>query len=137
VKASNIDLIKRFEGCRLEAYLCPASIWTIGWGHATGVLSGMKITQEQAEAYLKSDIEPIERLLNELDIPFTQNQFDALTSFIYNVGAGAFKASTLLKKLRAGEYAGDEFLRWTKAGGKELPGLVERRKAEKSLFDLI
>ena len=102
-----INLIKRFEGCRLEAYLCPASIWTIGYGHTFGVLSGMKITQEQAEAYLKSDIEPIERLLNNLYIPFTQNQFDALVSFIYNVGAGAFKASTLLKKLRAGEYAGE------------------------------
>lgn len=138
MKTRNKEIIKQSEGLRLEAYLCPADVWTIGYGH-TGkdVVEGMKITGGEAEKLLEGDLEKFEKdILKMVKVGLTQNQFDALVSFTYNVGGGALKTSTLLKKLNAGDYMGaaDEFLKWTKAGGKELPGLVKRRRTERALF---
>ena len=133
-----IDLIKRFEGCSLTAYKCPAGRWTIGYGHTNGVEKGQKITKKQAESFLKEDIELYEDGVNKyVSAPLTQNQFDALVSFTYNVGLGAFKTSTLRQKLNAGDYTGaaKEFPRWNKSSGFVLNGLIARRKAEKELFE--
>lgn len=132
-----IDLIKNFEGCRLKAYKCPAGIWTIGYGHTAGVKQGQVITPAQAEEFLKQDLKRFETSVRSLvTVPITQNQFDALVSFTYNLGATALKTSTLLKKLNAGDYnsAAEEFDRWVYANGNKLLGLVKRRAAEKELF---
>lgn len=132
-----IDLIKNFEGCRLKAYKCPAGIWTIGYGHTAGVKQGQVITPAQAEEFLKQDLKRFETSVRSLvTVAITQNQFDALVSFCYNLGATALKTSTLLKKLNAGDYnsAAEEFDRWVYANGNKLLGLVRRRAAEKELF---
>ena len=130
-----IQLIKRFEGLYLNAYVCPAGVLTIGYGHTKGVKPGDEINEMQAEIYLMEDLEEVEKQLNHLSLPVNQNQFDALCSFIFNLGIGNFMQSTLLKKLKAGDKtAADEILRWDKSGGKVLPGLTARRKAEYDLF---
>lgn len=137
---NGLDLIKKYEGCRLTAYKCPSGIWTIGYGHTNGVKKGQKISQKQAEIFLKEDIKKFENGVKKaVFVPLTQNQFDALVSFCYNCGLGAFKTSTLRKKLNAKDYKGasNEFLRWNKANGVILSGLTRRRKAEKALFDKI
>lgn len=137
ISSEGLALIKRFEGCRLKAYKCPAGVLTIGYGHTKGVTAGMTITQSRAEELLREDVAPVERLLNALKINLRQGQFDALVSFIFNLGAGAFGSSTLKKKIVAGAADKDivaEFRRWTKAGGKVLPGLVQRRDAEAALW---
>jgi lysozyme len=135
---TGIDLIKQFEGCRLKAYLCPAGIPTIGYGHTHGVKIGDKITQELAELLLKDDLNSeFEYYVNNYSLNINQNQFDALVSFVYNVGPGNFQKSTLLKKARKNPndltIAG-EFMKWTKAKGKELPGLRKRRILESELY---
>lgn len=133
-----IDLIKRFEGCRLEAYVCPAGKLTIGFGHTGDVIDGQTITHDEAEELLRADLVSREESVGaHVVVPLTQGQFDALVSFVYNVGAGAFVWSTLLKKLNAGDYAGAalEFQRWNRGGGKVLPGLVARRQAEMERFN--
>ena len=132
-----IALIKEFEGLRLKAYKCPGGVWTIGYGHTAGVKSGMVITEAQAEEYLKADLVPFERYLNGLGLALNQNQFDALVSFIYNVGTGNFSSSTLLRKVRANPQDNsimDEFLRWVYSKGRVLPGLQRRRLAEMKLY---
>lgn len=130
-----IQLIKRFEGLYLNAYFCPAGVLTIGYGHTRGVKPGDEINELQAEIYLREDVEACEIQLNYLTLPINQHQFDALCSFIFNLGIGNFMQSTLLKKLKAGDKtAADEILRWDKSGGKVLPGLTARRKAEYDLF---
>ena len=130
-----VQLIKRFEGLYLKAYVCPAGVLTIGYGHTRGVKPGDKINELQAEIYLREDVEACEIQLNYLTLPINQHQFDALCSFIFNLGIGNFMQSTLLKKLKAGDNtAADEILRWDKSGGKVLPGLTARRKAEYDLF---
>lgn len=132
-----LELIKRFEGLRLTAYKCPAGIWTIGYGHTCGVRQGQRCTEAQAEAWLVEDIRDAERTVDYLiKAPLTDNQRGALVSFVFNVGAGNFRASTLLKKLNIRDYDGaaDEFRRWNKAGGKVLAGLTRRRDAEAALF---
>lgn len=134
---TGIDLIKEFEGCRLTAYRDSAGVLTIGYGHTTGVTSGMTISQAQAEAYLKSDLQTFESAVNSyVTVPLTQNMFDALVSLAYNIGSGAFKDSTLLSKLNQADYtaAADQFEAWVKSGGTTLAGLVRRRAAEKQLF---
>lgn len=131
------NIIKSFEGLRLEAYRCPAGIPTIGWGHTKGVRMGQHITREQAEDMLVEDIAPIERLLNALGINFRQCQFDALVSWIFNLGEGNFKQSTLLKKIMANakdEEISDEIVKWVYAGKEPLPGLMNRRVMEATLF---
>jgi lysozyme len=137
ISTNGLALIKRFEGCRLAAYQDSVGVWTIGYGHTHGVKSGMTITQEQADNYLRADANTAGADVSRLvKVDINQNQFDALTSFVFNLGAGALAGSTLLKKLNAHDVAGagNEFLRWTHAGGEELPGLVKRRTAERALF---
>lgn len=126
-----IDLIKSFEGCRLTAYKCPAGVWTIGYGHTAGVKSGQIITQEQADAYLASDLEKYERYVEETGLQLNQNQFDALVSFAYNCGNGNLK--TLIRN-RSLEQIAEALLLYNKANGKVLSGLTRRRKAERNLF---
>jgi lysozyme len=132
-----IALIKEFEGLRLKAYKCPGGVWTIGYGHTAGVKPGMVITEAQAGEYLKADLIAFERYLNGLGLALNQNQFDALVSFIYNVGTGNFSSSTLLRKVRANPQDNsimDEFLRWVYSKGRVLPGLQRRRLAVMKLY---
>lgn len=138
ISQKGINLIKNFEGCRLTAYKCPANILTIGYGHTgSDVHTGQKITQEEAEKLLRQDlIIHCNNVSKLVKVPLNQNQFDALVSFEYNVGYGAFMNSTLLKLLNQKKYkeASEQFGRWKFAGGKILAGLVKRREAEKQLF---
>lgn len=132
-------LIKFFESCHLKAYKDAVGIWTIGWGTTgPGIQEGLIISQQTADNMLKAHIQDVALDITALlgDIRLLQHQFDALVSLVYNIGIGAFKKSTLLKliKQRKMAEAALEFDKWTKAGGKELPGLVKRRKAEKTLF---
>lgn len=137
ISDKGVRLICSFEGLELKAYLCPAGIWTIGIGHTKGVKKGDVITKEQAIQYFKDDVRPIEDYLNKLNICETQGQFDALVSFIFNLGIGNFRKSTLFKKIK-NKASNDEicaqFRRWVYAGGKKLNGLVRRREAECSLW---
>lgn len=138
ISNAGIDLIKRFEGLRLKAYLCPAGVWTIGYGTTKGVKAGQRITEAQAEELLRADVEKFElAVIRTVKAPLTQNQLDALVSLAYNIGNKAFGNSTLLRLLNAGDYAGaaKQFDRWTRGGGKVLPGLVKRRAAERALFE--
>lgn len=144
MKISNngLNLIKQFEGCRLTAYQDSVGVWTIGYGwtqsvDGTPVAKGMAITQEKAEALLRSGTLQFEDGVNRLvNVAINQNQFDALVDFAYNLGVASLEKSTLLKKLNASDYRGasDEFPKWNKAGGKVLAGLTRRREAERTLF---
>jgi lysozyme len=133
------DIVKRFEGCKLKSYRCPAGVWTCGWG-ATGpdVTENTVWTQQQADERLEKDLERfITGVLRTSPILKGQtNRLSAVVSFAYNTGMGAYQKSTMRKKIDAQDYAGAqaEFSRWTKAGGRELPGLVRRRQAEADLF---
>ena len=132
-----IALIKEFEGLRLKAYKCPGGVWTIGYGHTAGIKHGMVISERQAEEYLKADLIAFEKYLNDLGLAINQNQFDALISFIYNVGTGNFSSSTLLRKVKANPLDNsimDEFLKWVYSKGRVLPGLQRRRLAEMKLY---
>ena len=132
------DLLKFFEGCELVAYQDSVGVWTIGYGHTKGVKPGMTITQEEAEQMLESELVEYEGYVTKyVTVPLTQNQFDALVVWVYNLGPTNFRNSTLLKKLNSGDYtaAGKEIERWNKAGGKVLNGLVKRREAEANLFN--
>jgi len=132
-----VDLIKQCEGCRLEAYQDAVGIWSIGYGDTEDVHSGMKITQEQADFRLTRRLAVIASLIKPyIRVELNQNQFDACVCLAYNIGPNAFKYSTLLKYLNVGQFqqAAEEFGRWNKAGGKVLPGLVNRRKLEEELF---
>lgn len=139
---SGISLIKGFEGKRLNAYYDGVGVWTIGFGtikypNGVRVKKGDTCTEAQAESYLKNDLVKFENAINRLvKVPLNQNQFDALSSFTYNLGETNLSSSTLLKKLNAKDYAGtaDQFLRWNKAGGKVMNGLTRRREAEHNLF---
>ena len=138
ISTTGLDLIKSFEGLRLEAYLpTPNDVLTIGYGHTKTVKIGMVITEAQATSLLQQDLEWVEHAVNKpVTIPITQNQYDALCSFTYNLGGPNFRSSTLLKKLNAGDYEGAslELLRWDKQAGKVLKGLTRRRQAELELF---
>jgi lysozyme len=132
-----IDLIKSFEGVRLVGYADIVGVPTIGYGHTGNVKVGQKITQAQADQLLKDDLKRFVDGVNSLvKVPLNQNQFDSLVSWSFNLGLGALKSSTLLKKLNAKDYKGAslEFPKWNKAGGKVVSGLTRRRLAEKSLF---
>ena len=131
-------LLKKFEGCKLKAYRCPANVCTIGYGHTSSagapeVRDGMIITQADAETILRQDLIKYERSVQDLvKVKLTQNQFDVLVDFAYNAGVGNLKSSTMLKKVNAGDLDAvpAELMKWTKGGGKVLPGLVRRRQAE-------
>jgi lysozyme len=137
-----IDLICNFEGLKLRAYDDGNGVWTIGYGttrypNGKRVSEGDRCTLEQAKAYMQHDLKIFERAVNSsVKVPLKQNQFDALVSLTYNIGVGAFKNSTLLKKLNLGDYkdAANQFDVWVNAGGKRLQGLVNRRAIEKKLF---
>ena len=132
-----LALIKSSEGLRLKAYRCPADVPTIGYG-STGahVRMGMTITEAEADALLRKDLERFERGVAEMAGEMTPGQFSALVSFAFNVGLEALRKSTLLRKHMAGDHAGAaaEFGKWVNAGGKKLPGLVTRRAAEAALY---
>ena len=137
-----ISLIKEFEGLRLRAYDDGVGVWTIGIGtirypNGKRVQKGDVITEAQAEEYLKHDLNTFEKVINDVvKVPLTQNQYDAIVSLTYNIGAAAFSRSTLLKRLNNKDYKGaaDQFLVWNKAGGKVMRGLIRRREAERALF---
>lgn len=145
ISARGLKLIADFEGLRLKAYPDPGTggdPWTIGYGTTVypdgrKVKKGDVITQVQALDYLKQDVKKFAASVSQLvSVPLSQNRFDALVSFTYNLGAGALARSSLLRKLNAREYeaAAAEFDKWVYAGGRILPGLVNRRKAERDLF---
>src|SRR5208283_1358412 len=136
-----IDLIKRFESLSLEAYLCPAGAWTIGWGHTAGVQPGMRITEQYAEELLGVDIEEVERnLASVIHAPLTQGQNDALVSLCFNLRGGPRQlpkvAPKLVSNINSGDYAAValELLDINHANGAVLPGLTRRREAERDLF---
>lgn len=135
MKASQkcIDLIKKFEGCRLSSYRCPAGVWTIGYGHTTGVKAGDVIAQARADEYLMQDIEKYESLVNSYNDRYhwTQNEYDALVSFAFNIGniTGLTAAGTRSKQTIA-----DKILLYNRANGVPLPGLIKRRQEEHDLF---
>ena len=137
ISQNGIDLIKKFEGCRLVSYQDQAGIWTVGFGKTSDVGPGLTITQEQADAFLLNDITHTETgILCMVDVPLTQNQFDALCSFVYNIGRGNFKSSTCLDRLNKSMYieAANWMLPWHKVAGVENEGLLARRTAERELF---
>jgi len=147
---SGLDIIKKFEGLHrlgqdglVRAYRCPAGRWTIGYGHTKGVRSGQKITPEQAEQFLQEDVQWCEDAVKRhVHVPLSQLQFDALVSFVFNLGEGNFASSTLLKVLNRGEYSDvpEQLARWNKARVdgvlKPLRGLTRRRSAEAALFSM-
>lgn len=140
INQAGLNLIKTHEGCSLKAYPDPGTggvPWTIGYGSTRGVKRGDSITQGRAEDLLREDLLTFEAGVEAiLFADATDNQFSALVSFAFNVGLHNLAMSTLLKKFNSDDYTGaaDEFLKWTKAAGKVLPGLVSRRKAERELF---
>ncbi|MDF7667444.1 lysozyme [Orbaceae bacterium ESL0727] len=134
------QLIKSFESLQLSAYHCPAGILTIGYGHTGNVKLGQTISEREADCLLMQDLYQAENSINKLvKVPLSQNQYDALVSFVFNVGTMAFNKSTLLCQLNNRDYvsAANEFLRWNKANGVVLAGLVKRRQAEKMLFERV
>ena len=134
------DLIKEFEGCKLEAYPDPATHGepiTIGVGHTGGVKLGDVITQEQADEYLVNDVAHAANAVNQMvAVSITQGEFDALCSFAFNLWVGNLRNSTLLRKLNSGnkDSAANQFLVWNMAGGRLMAGLTRRREAERALF---
>lgn len=137
ISQGGINLIKRFEGLKLKAYKCSAGVLSIGYGSTKGVYEGMEITEQEADNLLRTDLLIAEGAVDQLvTYPLSQLQFDALVSFVFNCGSGNFKKSTLLKQINRGEIlpAAEQFLKWVKAGGKTLPGLVKRREAEREIF---
>jgi lysozyme len=138
ISQAGIDLIKEFEGCELTAYVCPAGVLTVGYGH-TGpdVKPGQEIDEDEAEQLLRNDLAKFETCVEEmLEVEVTQAQFDALVSFAFNLGCGALRSSTLLKLLNGGkpDAARQQFSRWNKGGGQVLTGLTRRRAAEAEMF---
>ena len=135
---NGIDLIKEFEGCRLVAYQDSVGIWTIGYGHTKDVWEERLIIKKTAEALLNQDLKEFEDYVEAIvEVPLTQNQFDALVAWTFNLGPGNLLKSTMLRKLNQGDYDAvpDEMQRWNKAGGEVLNGLVRRRSAEAKLFN--
>lgn len=142
ISFEGLNLIKNYEGLRLEAYYCPSGILTIGYGHTgSDVWVGMTVTESEAENLLQQDLVKFENAVKKyITVPLNQNQFDALVSFTYNVGIGALQDSTLKKRLNAGEdpnkVAEEELPRWNKGSNGPLLGLIKRREAEMKLFTL-
>jgi GH24 family phage-related lysozyme (muramidase) len=137
INGQGLFLLKSFEGLRLESYLDAVGVWTIGYGTTENIGPGMLITQAEAEALLKRDSAKFEAAIASLvKVALTDNQFSALVCFVYNIGAGAFGASTLLKLLNQQDYQGaaDQLLLWNKGGDRVLAGLTRRRQAERALF---
>ena len=137
ISLEGLSLIKKFEGCRLEAYYCSGGVLTIGYGHTGGVKETDVITQEEADKLLKGDVLKFEEYVEDnVIVELDQSQFDALVAWTFNLGPGNLRESTMLKKLNDSDYASvpSEMKRWNKAGGKTLDGLIRRRNAEALLF---
>ncbi len=137
VSQAGRDFIKEHEGVRLNAYQDSVGIWTIGVGHILGVYEGQQITTMEADRLLEADLETVDKCLaNCLKVPVTQNQWDALGSFVFNLGCKSLRDSTLLSLLNDGDDTGAaaQFECWCYAAHKKLPGLIARREAEKELF---
>jgi lysozyme len=134
-----LDLTKKFEGCELTAYQDQVGVWTIGYGHTgSGVVSGLTVTQDQANALLVSDIAAAVSYVNQVvTVPLKQYQFDALVDFAFNLGRAALGSSTLLRLVNTGDFAGAaaQFPLWDHAGGQVVPGLLRRRQAEQVMFE--
>jgi lysozyme len=140
MKASKqcLNLVKKFESLRLKAYKCPAQIWTCGYGHTSGVKEGMTCTEEQADEWLASDITIAEHDVDRLvKVPLTQRQYDALCSWLFNLGIMKTANSTLIDMVNKQDFAGAaaQFSRWVYAGKTKLAGLMKRRAAERKLFE--
>ena len=138
ISEEGLCLIKKFEGCEMRAYLDAVNVPTIAYGRTKNVKLGDTCTQKQAEDWLTEEIKEYQDYIKDLvKVPLDQSQFDALCSWVYNLGPSNLKSSTLLKKLNAGEYKDvpEQIKRWNKAGGKVLEGLVRRRNAEALLFE--
>ena len=138
ISQEGLSLIKKFEGCELEAYKCAAGVWTIGYGSTKEVKEGDTLTQEKADDLLLHEMNEYEGYVNDLvKVKLEQNQFDALVSWVFNLGPANLKASTMLKFLNAGDYhlIPSQIKRWNKASGKVLEGLIRRREAEALLFE--
>ena len=135
---AGLALTKQFEGLRLTAYQDSGGVWTIGYGHTgSEVVCGLTWTQEQADAQLLIDTQTAQDCVNtHVTLPLTQNQFDALVDFTFNLGCAALRSSTLLSCINAGRFdlAAQQFTRWVYAGGKVVDGLMARRQAEQVLF---
>ena len=135
-----IEQIKSFEGFRSMPYQDVVGKWTVGYGHlmipGDGTVQGSPITMGQATELLRKDLHTAEQAVNSCGVELEQNEFDALVSFVYNLGVGAFQRSTLLKLLKTGNKvaASGEFPKWAMAGGKEVPGILKRRRAEQDCF---
>tara|TARA_R110000823_G_scaffold314640_2_gene444225 strand:- start:202 stop:642 length:441 start_codon:yes stop_codon:yes gene_type:complete len=146
MRIKNIDAIKRHEALRLTSYLPTKNdVWTIGWGHTKNAKPNMTITEAQAEQFLREDLVWVEDAIDRLvKVPLTQNQNDALGSLIFNIGAGAFSKSTVLRRLNARDYRGaaDAFLMWNKQRDRQtgnmnvLRGLTRRREEERAMFNV-
>jgi lysozyme len=132
------ELIKKYEGCRLKAYKCPAGIWTIGFGHTGNIKEGQTISQAEVDRLFDKDVQKfVDGINNVVKVELNQNQFDALVSFTYNCGIGSLQKSTLLEYVNKKQFdkASVEFDKWNKGGGIVLQGLVRRRNEEQALFD--
>jgi lysozyme len=132
------DILKYFEGCKLTAYQDSVGVWTIGYGHTKGVYDGMTISQSQAEQMLLEELVDCQtRIERYVEVPLNQEQFDALTVWVYNPGPTNLKSSTLLKRLNEGNFddVPNQIKRWDKAGGRQLAGLTKRREAEARHFE--
>lgn len=139
---TGLDFIKKWESLSLKAYKCPKGIWTIGYGHTSGVKPGMQITKEEAEALIKKDVFMAESAVNELQQFFSypvmsQNEYDALVSLVFNIGTDAFRKSTLRKYIILGypkKTIADQFLVWTYVNKKYCQGLQNRRREERQIY---
>ena len=133
-----IALIKKFEGCRLEPYLCSAGVLTIGYGHTRTAVEGQNWSQDHAEEMLANDLEEFEKYVAQyVKVPLQQHMFDALVAWTFNLGPSKLSTSTLLRVLNEGKYneVPTQIKRWNKAGGEVLDGLVRRREAEALMFE--
>jgi len=138
ISQEGLSLIKKFEGCKLEAYRCAANVLTIGYGSTKGVKEGDTITQEEADNLLLHEMNEYEGYINDMvEVDLEQNQFDAMVSWVFNLGPANLKASTLLKVLNSKDYDGVpmQIKRWNKAAGQVKQGLIRRREAEALLFE--
>jgi lysozyme len=134
---AGINLIKSYEGCKLQAYQCPAKKWTIGWGHTATARPGMCITQAEADRLFREDLAKFEDAVRSfVKVSIDQGQYDALVSLCYNIGAEALRTSSLLRFLNQSRHntAGLELLRFVYAGKQRLPGLIARRNKEYDLW---
>ena len=137
ISKRGLQFVRRWEGLRLVAYKDGGGVWTIGYGHTETVFAGMTVSEPQAESLLRTDLFRAEKAVRDfVEVPLSQNEYDALCSFVHNVGVRAFRESTLLKKLNALDYHGaaDQLLRWDKDNGKTVPGLTNRRRDERLFF---